>query len=87
MLVPEQTVVGTIVPADIGVLISNTRMGGTIQSSLGIIMVSYPYLGNLCRIHNLELSFLIGIITLRHTRGGRVHLPPLEDIEHNLSII
>ena len=87
MLVLEHTVVGTIVPADNGVLISNTQMGGTIQSSLGIIKVSYPDLGKLDRIHTLKFSCLIGIIPLRHTRGGRVHLPPLEDIEHILSII
>ena len=54
MVVPDHTVVGTIVMSDPGFLRSNACLGGNIQIYIGVIIVYSPDLVKICRIHTLE---------------------------------
>ena len=87
MIVPEHTVVGTIVPAEIEVLRPNTCVGGNIQSSLGITKVYYTDLGKLCRIHTLELfcTIIINYDIIKINLSG--YLPLLEIINKMVIIL
>ena len=82
----DNAVVRTIVTAELVVMISITRLGCNIQSSLVVTKVYSPDLGEVCRIHTLK-SFRVSGITHDLIRINISRYCPLIELINKVVII